>query len=195
MRIGIDLGGSKIEVIALDSAGITLLRQRLPTPTGDYHKTLTSINTRYEAQENLLQEKQVGLEQLDSEKEVFRVHVKKRLAAYYRTGPVGLINVMFSSESLPELLSLQEYFHNLIQYDHDAINSLRSKISRLKEAKEEHSQEKNRLLAMREQVTEEKKQLAVTQEGKKSLLKRAAADRVWRLKRCGQDCLLSSWCR
>ena len=43
MRIGIDLGGSKIEIIALDAAGNTLLRRRLPTPTGDYRKTLTAI--------------------------------------------------------------------------------------------------------------------------------------------------------
>lgn len=43
MRIGVDLGGSKIEIIALDSAGNTLLRRRMPTPTGDYHKTLSTI--------------------------------------------------------------------------------------------------------------------------------------------------------
>lgn len=43
MRLGIDLGGSKIEVIALDAAGNTLLRRRLPTPTGDYRKTLSTI--------------------------------------------------------------------------------------------------------------------------------------------------------
>ena len=43
MRIGIDLGGSKIEIIALDAAGNTLLRRRMPTPTGDYSKTLAAI--------------------------------------------------------------------------------------------------------------------------------------------------------
>lgn len=36
IRIGIDLGGTKIEIIALDSNGRTLLRERTPTPKDNY---------------------------------------------------------------------------------------------------------------------------------------------------------------
>jgi fructokinase len=36
MRIGIDLGGTKIEAIALDDDGATLARRRVATPCGDY---------------------------------------------------------------------------------------------------------------------------------------------------------------
>ncbi len=54
MRIGIDLGGSKIEIIALDAAGNTLLRRRLPTPTGDYRKTLAAIKQLISATEQQL---------------------------------------------------------------------------------------------------------------------------------------------
>ncbi len=43
MRIGIDLGGTKIEVIALDNDGIELYRQRLATPQHDYTATLNAI--------------------------------------------------------------------------------------------------------------------------------------------------------
>ena len=43
MRIGIDLGGTKIEGIALDDAGDELIRQRVPTPQGDYRATLAEI--------------------------------------------------------------------------------------------------------------------------------------------------------
>jgi predicted NBD/HSP70 family sugar kinase len=43
MRIGIDLGGTKIEAIALDDNGSTLLRRRVPTPNGDYVGTLDAI--------------------------------------------------------------------------------------------------------------------------------------------------------
>jgi fructokinase len=43
MRIGIDLGGTKIELIALDETGATLLRHRVSTPTGDYVGTLSAI--------------------------------------------------------------------------------------------------------------------------------------------------------
>jgi fructokinase len=35
VRIGIDLGGTKIEAIALDEAGSERFRHRVPTPRGD----------------------------------------------------------------------------------------------------------------------------------------------------------------
>lgn len=43
MRIGIDLGGTKTEIIVLDDAGETLLRERAPTPRGDYDATVATI--------------------------------------------------------------------------------------------------------------------------------------------------------
>jgi predicted NBD/HSP70 family sugar kinase len=44
MRIGVDLGGTKTELIALDDSGVTLLRRRVPTPSGDYAGTLNTID-------------------------------------------------------------------------------------------------------------------------------------------------------
>ena len=43
LRIGLDLGGSKTEIIALDETGGELLRQRVPSPRGDYAATLSTI--------------------------------------------------------------------------------------------------------------------------------------------------------
>jgi hypothetical protein len=43
MRIGIDLGGTKIEIIALDEVGATLTRRRVATPAGDYDGTVRAI--------------------------------------------------------------------------------------------------------------------------------------------------------
>jgi len=43
MRIGIDLGGTKIEGIVLQENGEVLIRQRIPTPVGNYEKILSSI--------------------------------------------------------------------------------------------------------------------------------------------------------
>ena len=43
MRIGIDLGGTKIEGIALSDAGNELFRHRISTPQGEYQGTLQSI--------------------------------------------------------------------------------------------------------------------------------------------------------
>ena len=43
MRLGIDLGGTKIEIIALDDSGKELLRRRVPTPGGNYPAILQTI--------------------------------------------------------------------------------------------------------------------------------------------------------
>ena len=44
IKLGVDLGGTKTEIIALDDGGDTLLRRRLVTPSGDYRATLNMIN-------------------------------------------------------------------------------------------------------------------------------------------------------
>src|SRR5512137_2327735 len=41
-RLGIDLGGTKIEVVALDATGAVRLRRRVPTPR-DYDGTIAAI--------------------------------------------------------------------------------------------------------------------------------------------------------
>jgi len=43
MRIGIDLGGTKIEIIALDDAGAEVYRARVSTPRGSYEGTIEAL--------------------------------------------------------------------------------------------------------------------------------------------------------
>ena len=43
LRLGIDLGGTKIEIVALADNHAELLRRRVPTPRGDYHGTLNAV--------------------------------------------------------------------------------------------------------------------------------------------------------
>jgi len=49
MRIGIDLGGTKTEGVALDEAGNVLIRRRLPTPREDYSGTVEVVAGLVEA--------------------------------------------------------------------------------------------------------------------------------------------------
>lgn len=43
LQVGIDLGGTKTEIMVLDCAGNTRLRQRIATPSHDYHAIIQSI--------------------------------------------------------------------------------------------------------------------------------------------------------
>jgi fructokinase len=43
VRVGVDLGGTKIEIVALGPHGAPLLRRRVPTPRDDYRATLEAV--------------------------------------------------------------------------------------------------------------------------------------------------------
>lgn len=43
MRIGVDLGGTKIEAVVMDEDGAVRMRHRVPTPAGDYRATLDTV--------------------------------------------------------------------------------------------------------------------------------------------------------
>lgn len=43
MRLGVDLGGTKIEGVVLDDDGKALARRRVPTPAGNYQATIDAV--------------------------------------------------------------------------------------------------------------------------------------------------------
>ena len=61
MRIGIDLGGTKIEIIALDSSGRERFRQRVPAPRGSYDATIAAIQGLVAAAEQAVGQATVGI--------------------------------------------------------------------------------------------------------------------------------------
>ena len=62
IRIGIDLGGTKIEIIALDRRDQQIYQKRIPTPQGDYQGTLNAIqNLVHELECELGQRASVGI--------------------------------------------------------------------------------------------------------------------------------------
>jgi fructokinase len=48
LRIGVDIGGTKIEALALDAAGREVFRKRMPTPRGDYDATISAVKSLVE---------------------------------------------------------------------------------------------------------------------------------------------------
>src|SRR5258708_10143283 len=57
LRIGVDLGGTKIEAIALDPSGREVLRKRIATPRDDYRQTVSAVVGLVNELEKSLKEK------------------------------------------------------------------------------------------------------------------------------------------
>jgi len=132
---------------------------------------IATLRTESEKQELLLSDKQEYLQGVLAEKRAHQVHVKNRLAAYYRMGSVGLMNVVFSSESLPQLLDFKEYFAIMVQHDHAIIQKYLAQLKESNRAREEHAREKLRLLKLTAEVRENENQLTHIREEKNYLLK------------------------
>ena len=62
LRIGVDLGGTKIELLALDPQGHERYRKRVPTPRGDYGATVKTVTALVgECEEALATQGTVGI--------------------------------------------------------------------------------------------------------------------------------------
>ncbi|MDX1775036.1 MAG: peptidoglycan DD-metalloendopeptidase family protein [Desulfobulbales bacterium] len=132
---------------------------------------LSTLRADSEKQELLLADKQEYLKQVLAEKRAHQVHVKNRLAAYYRMGSVGVMDVVFSSESLPKILDFQEYFGRMVQYDHTIIQQDLTQLKESNRAREEHAREKLRLMKLADEVQEKENRLSRIREEKNILLK------------------------
>ena len=53
-RLGIDLGGTKIELAAIDAAGNVRIRRRAATPAGDYERTVAAVGDLVDAADSEL---------------------------------------------------------------------------------------------------------------------------------------------
>ena len=61
MRLGVDLGGSKIEIAGFGDDGAMLLRERVATPRGDYVGTLQAVAALVEAAELKVLSRRAGV--------------------------------------------------------------------------------------------------------------------------------------
>ena len=134
-------------------------------------KMIAELQAETAKQEVLLAEKQEYLNAVLAEKKAHQIHVKNRLSAYYRMGSVGLMNVLFSAESLPELLDFQEYFGLMLQHDQNIIQKYLAELQESNRAREEHAHEKLRLMQMSEEVRENEERLTRIKQEKNLLLR------------------------
>jgi septal ring factor EnvC (AmiA/AmiB activator) len=91
-------------------------------------------------------------------------------------GGIGLMNVIFSKKSLSELLSFQEYFQRMLQYDQVAISSYAAKIAELVQIRQRHEREKNRLQELVTKVKAKEEMLEATRQEKTTLLNRVKTE-------------------
>lgn len=140
-------------------------------------RRLSTLQEELKKYEQRHQELQLELDSLIARKKVLQSFIKKRLAAYYRMGPVGIMNVAFSATSLPELLLFSDYFETLVHHDQQAINSYRRKIQELTEIKTALEQAQKLAAEAVNEVEKQEKRLADTRFERMTLLERVNTEK------------------
>ena len=144
--------------------------EKIDQQIADESARLAALQEEMARQNEMTFARQKEMEQIMLEKETLRHHMENRLAAYYRMGDIGAMNVFFSSSSLAELLSLRENFLLMLKYDQQLIAAFKKKMAELEEARQAHEQEKNRLLQAAAEVMKQQETLTLTQKERQDLL-------------------------
>jgi septal ring factor EnvC (AmiA/AmiB activator) len=104
-------------------------------------------------------------------------HLMKRLKAFYTMGKTGFLDVIFSSNTLPELLLTNDAFQSLITYDQSLFTTYRESIAAIDRVKRSHELEKGVLENFLADADQENKTLQQAAEEKNILLKQVQMQR------------------
>ncbi len=131
---------------------------------------LQTLEEKKANQQERINSEETALAQVYSQKKTVEKHLKKRIIAYYKMGDIGLLNVTFSTKTLPELLKFHDAFDSLIKYDRHVIEVYKETIKKLERTKKILILEKGVLLDFIQQAVAETAVLEETRAKKTILL-------------------------
>lgn len=131
---------------------------------------LKALEEQRAAQQFLITRKEQELHDIRAEKDKVQRHLQKRISAYYKMGNIGLLNVTFSAQTLPELLKFHDAFQALIAYDQNVIAIYRKSIDNLERAAKTLSLEKTVLTDFINRAISEQNAIDATKKDKETLL-------------------------
>ena len=131
---------------------------------------LMDLEEKMRNQQALIDREEETLQKIRDKKAKVEEHLKKRVAAYYTMGDIGLLNVTFSTRTLPELLAFNDAFDTLIKYDQQLIQNYLGTIREIERTRNALDLEKAVLQGFIEQLVEENNLLEQTKDEKQLLL-------------------------
>lgn len=131
---------------------------------------ITVLEERMTNQKNLISIKEKELDRAKSERHAVKAHLESRISAYYKMGRIGVINVAFSSQTLPELLQFHDSFQSLLKYDKSVMDTYRHTIEEIEKAKSALLIEQTLLEDFIQQALVEKQNIDVIRQEKETLL-------------------------
>ncbi len=126
----------------------------------DRRQNLQELGEQINSRRQRISDQQNELLLIAQERERAAEHLRKRLVAAYRMGSTGLLNVLFTARSLPELLDFQENIQRMIAYDHLIMVQYRHRVAELEQSGRELRREEEELQSTGEAIRRQKEELA-----------------------------------
>ncbi|MHB8810300.1 MAG: murein hydrolase activator EnvC family protein [Desulfobulbaceae bacterium] len=139
---------------------------------------LEVMQERRDSQKELLVVKLRELEAAKTNITSVQEHLQVRLRAFYLTGQTTILNVTFSSRTLPELMLFSDSFKLLLDYDRTLIEKYRQAIDQLTLATEAHEKESALLDEFIANTVTQQEKLDGLLAEKKVLLKKVKTEKV-----------------
>lgn len=185
MNYGLKKQEQKLEATKIEEQQLIIELDEIEQRILDDSKKLVDLYQEMQLQKLKTLEKKAILESTAADKRFLALQTQKRLAAYYRMGELGVLNITFTSSSLPDLVNFHEYYRYMLRQDRELINRFRIKLTELQQAREAHIAETKRLETALEDTKQQQIILAATKKSryaiiekiqiKKSLYKEAAS--------------------
>ncbi|MGV1099448.1 murein hydrolase activator EnvC family protein [Thiovibrio sp. JS02] len=177
IKKGIEGQKSRVKQTREQENSLTEELDRLNQRIQEEGDTLAKLKADLAGHEQLIQAKQAEAAQAGQAKEQAKTHVQARLNAFYRMGAIGVMNVIFSSSDLPELLSVREYFAALLKHDRTVFEEYRRKIKELEQAQLALQAEKKTLVETISQVKSQEEELAASRGERLALLDKVKTEK------------------
>jgi len=146
--------------------------EELDSKLSHQREKLRNLEEKKDQQQKLIDREERALKRLYREKDIVQDHLRNRIIAYYTMGDIGLLNVTFSTKTLPELLTFHDAFDSLIKYDQDVIKVYGETIEELEKTKDALDLEQTVLQSFIDETMKEKLALEEIMAEKRDLLER-----------------------
>ncbi len=133
---------------------------------------------RLNSQEELLGIKKRDLSSARKNKKKVREHLEKRLRSFYLMGKTGILNVTFSTRTLPDLMLFTDSFKTLLDYDKMIFNEYRESIEQLTLARDAHEKESILLNEFIANAVKQQQELDSLLDEKRELLEKVKTQKI-----------------
>ncbi|WP_456432268.1 murein hydrolase activator EnvC family protein [Thermosulfuriphilus sp.] len=131
---------------------------------------IQSLKRKIKERERKIDETEDRLRGLEEELQSLQKRLKIRLEAFYRLGPVGFLNLLFSSDDVGLLLSRERLFEMILTADRRLANRYWHQIEALQTTKNKLLREKAELEGLSRRLSQELTHLESLREAKMTLL-------------------------